>query len=477
MSTQEHGSHDQSFESDTEAALVNLLRQEIGDDRFEMWFSHSRCLRHDASKQLVTVQSDNEFSLRRIQQSFQREVRQAVDRVCGPTAKLLFLVVPDAHEVQTERSDSSTLNVQQNLAFSAPTQEPSNVRFPKRSVPTLKSFSFAPQASLLQGAVAQVIQTPGQISPVLVYGPTGSGKTHLLEAITHQYRRQLRLKKCLYVSADQFTTQFVASLRQGTGLPMFRRKFHGLDLLAIDDIQFFAGKKATLVEFQQTIDHLQRLGKQILLASDRSPFELGELGAEICTRIESGLHCSTQYPDFDGRLKIAMGMCQTRNIRLAKPVLELIAEKLPRDMRRLSGAINRLHAYATTFGDTISESFARKALEDLFSQSGPSCTTMVSIEKAVCDFCQVKPQELKSGSRQKRISTARMLAMYLSREYTGAAFSEIGEYFGGRSHSTVIAAQKKVKHWLVDNKGISLPHAKFTTKEAIERLESDLRIG
>ena len=130
-----------------------------------------------------------------------------------------------------------------------------------------------------------------------------------------------------------------------------------------------------------------------------------------------------------------------------------------------------------TFGDTVDVAFAGEVLADLFTMSGPSCTSMIAIEKAVCEFCRVDATELKSGSRQKRISSARMLAMYLSREYTGSAFSEIGDYFGGRSHSTVIAAKRKVEKWLENDEGISLPHAKYSAKEALRRLESNLRIS
>lgn len=473
MSTREQGSIVRSAEQHSIAeSIAGLLRDEIGDDRYEMWFSHSESVVFDADRRLVTIQSDNEFSLRRLQQSFQASIRQAIDLVCGQGTELLFLVAAD-HDV----TESDSAEVQQQLAFPMTTDSAASIPKPRRAVPSLREFQFHPESPLLKAGVAQVVARPGQYSPLFVYGPTGSGKTYLLEAVVNEYRRKLRLKKCLYVSADQFTSQFVASIRNGSGLPMFRRKFQGLDLLAIDDIQFFVGKRATLDEFQQTLDYLVRQGKQIILAADRTPMELGELGTDICTRLASGLQCGSQYPDFSGRVKIAQNMCETRDFQLPLDVLELVCEKLPRDVRRISGAINRLQAYASAFGDTITVSFACEVLEDLFSLAGPVCSTMKSIEKAVCDFCQVKPQELKSNSRQRRISTARMLAMYLSREYTGAAFSEIGEFFGGRSHSTVIAASKKVKTWLDTNHGLSLPHAKFTAKQAVERLEANLRIG
>ena len=489
MSTQDFSSNEPTNSAGVNPAdaIVDLLEASIGPDLFDMWFSRS-CIEvtEQDTGRVVCVSAKNEFSVRRLQQTFAGEIKKAVERVCGPQTTIRVEVAqPDfgaddqSSQDQPASSDQPTdSTVQQAIPF-APTGvvESGSQRSIKRTMPTLEEFSFAPDAKLLRAGVAQLFESPGQFSPLFIHGPTGCGKTHLLEAITHGFRRKLRLKRCVYVSAEQFTTQFVGSLRQGTGLPMFRRKFRGLDLLAIDDIQFLAGKKATLAEFQQTLDNLVRLGKQVVLSADRSTLELDDLGHDICARISAGLTCSVSYPNFEGRVKIAAKLCADRNFELPTAVLNLICEQVPRDVRRLSGAINRLHAYAMTFGDTVDVEFAKEVLSDLFAMNGPACTSMAAIEKAVCDFCRVDAAELKSSSRQKRISSARMLAMYLAREYTGSAFSEIGDYFGGRSHSTVIAARRKVAKWLSEDQGIVLPHAKYSAKEAVRRLESNLRIG
>ena len=468
-------------------AIVDLLEASIGPDLFDMWFNRS-CIEvtEETTGCVVRVFAKNEFSVRRLQQTFANEIKNAVERVCGPQASIQIEVATDIagsdQEVEVPASanpaELADSTVQQAIPFNpSGVVESGASRSIKRAMPTLESFSFAPDAKLLRAGVAQLFESPGQFSPLFIHGPTGCGKTHLLEAIAHGFRKKLRLKRCVYASAEQFTTQFVGSLRHGTGLPMFRRKFRGLDLLAIDDIQFLAGKKATLAEFQQTLDNLVRLGKQVVLSADRSTLELDDLGHDICNRISAGLTCSVSYPDHEGRMKIAARLCADRKFELPTDVLDLICEQVPRDVRRLSGAINRLHAYAMTFGDTVDVEFAKEVLSDLFAMNGPACTSMAAIEKAICDFCRVDAAELKSSSRQKRISSARMLAMYLAREYTGSAFSEIGDYFGGRSHSTVIAAQRKVEKWLSEDQGIVLPHAKYSAKEAVRRLESNLRIG
>ena len=489
MSTKDSSSNEQAKRAGINPtdAIVDLLEASVGPDLFDMWFNRG-CIEvaEEATGCVVRVLAKNEFSARRLQQTFSSEIKNAVERVCGPQTTIRVEVAQTNSSGTIEESEASAAGnpnpvdstVQQAIPFapSAVVENGAN-RSIRRAMPTLEEFSFASDAKLLRAGVAQLFESPGQFSPLFIHGPTGCGKTHLLEAITHGFRKKLRLKRCVYVSAEQFTTQFVGSLRQGTGLPMFRRKFRGLDLLAIDDIQFLAGKKATLAEFQQTLDNLVRLGKQVVLSADRSTLELDDLGHDICNRISAGLTCSVSYPGFEGRMKIAAKLCADRKFELPAAVLNLICEQVPRDVRRLSGAINRLHAYAMTFGDTVDVEFAKEVLADLFAMYGPACTSMAAIEKAICDFCRVDASELKSSSRQKRISAARMLAMYLAREHTGSAFSEIGDYFGGRSHSTVIAAQRKVVKWLSEDSGIVLPHAKYSAKEAVRRLESNLRIG
>lgn len=476
-------------------AIAAQLAARIGADRFDLWFSSPESIsliNHEDDLETPSVQifAESSFSLQRIQNTFGPEVRDVVDRVCGPQYRIEYrLGDPPTSTGESDSADRvgvtaaggahrrSTNDVNGSTRDRGNDQSQENKPIQKRRLRGVNSFCFGPDNSLIEAGVDQLFKQPGQFSPFFVFGPTGSGKSHLLESITNDFRRRLRLKRCVSLSAEQFTSEFVGSLRGGSGLPMFRRKYRDLDLLAIDDIQFLAGKRATLGEFQHTIDNLLRKGKQVIVTSDRPPIELGHLGNDISARLSGGLTCPVQYPDFDGRLKIVRRMCSERNMDLPTNVLKLICEQLTRDVRRLSGAVNRLHAYTVATQQTILPEVARKVLCDLFSLTGPNCTSMVTIEQAVCEFCGVNSTELKSPSRQKRISAARMLAMYLSRQYTGSAFSEIGEFFGGRSHSTAIAAERKVAQWISEDQGITLPHAVYPAKEVIRRIESNLRIG
>ncbi len=341
----------------------------------------------------------------------------------------------------------------------------------------LGQFQYGQANELARVSIEQVLQVPGQYSPLMLVGPHGSGKTHLLEGMVDHFRRQSKNHRCVYMTAEQFTNSFVQALR-GSGLPMFRRKYRDLQFLAIDDIQFFAGKKATINELQYTIDHLTRNGRQIVFAADRPPIELTEFGPELMTRCTAGLVCPVQYPDKQARYQILEQWCRQRGV-IAKPeVLELLASQITRDARRLSGAINRLRAamLTETNGHEVTLEMCSRVLQDLLVVNSHS-TSLSRIDQVVCEMCGVDSVELKSENRGKKISTARMLAMWLSRRYTSSALSEIGDYFGGRSHSTVIAADKRVTDWINRRDKIQIVNSSYPVCDMVQRIESKLRIG
>ena len=477
--------HGVKTDSEISKILAEMLARKIGDTRFELWFSSQ--MPFEFSQNHLQVFADSNFTANRLQNTFAKEIRSIVDHVCGAHVGIEFVV-----QAQPEKkvSDKGGLDDQPSLFDSIPTsakpetnavaskpqQRPAHDP-PKPTKLDLKSFWFGANNQFAKAGVEQIMQLPGQFSPLLIHGPSGSGKSHLLEAATHEYRRRLRAKRCVFLTAEQFTNQFVASLRDNRGLPMFRRKYRDLDLLAIDDIQFLAGKNATLNEFQFTLDHLVRQGKQVIVSADRPPMELDALGCDLLNRLANGLMCPLMFPNLEGRKSIIGAMCRQRNFVIDDDVVNLIAEQMTRDVRRLSGAINRLRAVSISTGVAkITVEFASQVLQDLIAISSIG-TSMVTIEQAVCNLTGLKAADLRSSSRRKSVSSARMLAMYLAREHTNAALSEIGDYFGGRSHSTVVAARKKVTSLIEDDSEIALANSKVKVKVAIDRIQSKLRIG
>ena len=340
---------------------------------------------------------------------------------------------------------------------------------------TLESFWFGPENQLLETAIRENARGTGHFSPLLIYGPTGSGKTHLLEAICRRFRAAHSQRRCVCLTAEEFLNEFVSCLKK-SGLPMFRRKFRDLDLLAIDDVHFLAGKTATVNELNVTLGQLIREGKQVILTTDRQPMELSQLSQELTARLHGGLNCPLRYPGIEGRRRILETICEQRGWSFAPDVLELIALGIEQDCRRLAGALNRLRAAELASGLVATRESAGRDLCDLMSV-GDAVTTLPRIEKLVCEACGIPPAQLRSDSRTKRISSARMLAMWLSRRHTSNALSEIGDYFGGRSHSTVVAAEKRVEQWLEAGGKIELEGGVVPVSDALQLLARRLRVG
>jgi chromosomal replication initiator protein len=307
----------------------------------------------------------------------------------------------------------------------------------------------------------------------LFCGPTGVGKTHLLRSIVRGYRRRHPRSSALYLTAEQFTTSFVEAVR-GSGLPSFRHKCRGARLLAIDDLQFFAGKQRTLEELQHTIDTLLAEGRQLVLGSDRSLAQLRFLGAEISSRVASGLVCEIRPPEFATRLGIVRGVCRELGLSLDDDVVHAIASQITAGPRELRGAIHRLQAVSLAAGEPITRPIADRALADLIRHITPA-VRLPDVQRVVCDVFGVEPAQLRSDRKGRSLNAARMLAMWLARKYTRAAWSEIGEYFGRRSHSTVIAAHRRVEGLISADAEIGLSDSMCSVEEAIRRLESALR--
>jgi chromosomal replication initiator protein len=322
-----------------------------------------------------------------------------------------------------------------------------------------------------------VVQRPGELSPLVLYGPTSVGKTHLVEAICHAARRIRPGTSAVYLTAEQFTSGFLQALR-GSGLPSFRQKYRGVALLVIDDLQFFCGKNAryTQLELLYTIDSFLRERRQIVFASDRPPSQLADLGQEMCTRLEGGMVCRVEPPDYETRLGILTQMAKRFDVRLPDDVRTLAASRLTSHARELSGAVCRLRAASQVLSRPIDLAMAEEALADL-ARPGTRLVRLPDIAKAVCDAFGLEPRSLQSSRKAKSVSYPRMLAMWLARKHTRAALSEIGEYFGRRSHSTVISAQKRVETWLARSVPLELAEGVCGIDQAIRQVEQLLRAG
>lgn len=293
-------------------------------------------------------------------------------------------------------------------------------------------------------AASQIAQKPGEAyNPLLLYGSTGLGKTHLLHAIGNSIRQQNKATKVLYLDSERFVSDMIRALRHGA-IDNFKKHYRSAGALLIDDIQFFAGKKSTQEEFFHTFNALLDSKQQIVLTCDRYPKEVEGLEARLRSRFGWGLTVAIEPPDFETRVAILMNKAQEVGVQLQEPVAFLVAKRLRSHVRDLEGALNTLIANARFTGREITESFAREVLRDLLTVHD-RLITIENIQKTVCEYYKIRMAELLSQRRPRSIARPRQMAMALCKELTQHSLPEIGDAFGGRDHTTVLHACRKIR--------------------------------
>ena len=293
-------------------------------------------------------------------------------------------------------------------------------------------------------AASQIAQKPGDAyNPLLLYGSTGLGKTHLLHAIGNLIREQNPATKVLYLDSERFVSDMIRALRHGA-IDNFKKHYRSAGALLIDDVQFFAGKKSSQEEFFHTFNTLLDSKQQIVLTCDRYPKEVEGLEARLRSRFGWGLTVAIEPPDFETRVAILMNKAQEKGLQLEEPVAFLIAKRLRSHVRDLEGALNTLIANARFTGRDITVSFTREVLRDLLTVHD-RLITIENIQKTVCEYYKMRMAELLSKRRTRNIARPRQLAMALCKELTQHSLPEIGDAFGGRDHTTVLHACRKIK--------------------------------
>ncbi len=329
---------------------------------------------------------------------------------------------------------------------------------------------------MARAACRMAIETPSTASPLVLWGPAGCGKTHLLAAVASKLRGIHRMRRLVSLSAEEFTNDFIKALNTSS-LPTFRLRFRDADALLIDDVQFFVEKKATIRELHHTIEMLAESGKPLLFAGTRMPSEIKGLDGQLSGRLAAGLVCQLEALDTATRYKLLSLYAQQRcTYPWPEETLRAIAESAAGDGRVLSGIVNLVNLLQRMEGRMPSMDRIRQHGGHLL-RSGNAPITLLSITRAVEKVFGLDSRSLQSNSQTKSVTEPRMLAMYLSREMTSSAFSEIGGHFGGRSHSTAILANQRVREWLDAGRAIGRGKSALPAEEAIRRIESILKTG
>jgi len=488
--------------------LLREIEAFVGSKNFEHWFRGKVSLKLHTDELVLGIGST--FLLTWMQKHFLAQVAAAAQKVMGSSARVRFEVDPHASRSNGRKNGAqSAPSADHNdapaadagppslsIAGGARKADPSPAERPAQAAPLsvplanatqvhrngsrrfadLADFVPGPNNELALLAARQVCDAPGaRFNPLFLYGNAGMGKTHLLEGIYRMIRRKHPTHQVLYLTSEDFANHFTQALREHA-LPGFRHRFRGVDMLLIDDVDFFDGKRVIQEEFLHTFQQLQSHGRQVVVAADRHPRLLTKVCEDLTTRFVSGLVCRIEPPDFETRRKIVEHKAARLREAVAPEALTLIAQKFRNNVRELEGALNCLESYFGLTRRKISLTAARQVLAGM----DRDCVRIVRIpdvEQAVCRFFGVAAGDLRGSRRSRGLSQPRMLAMFLIRKHTHAAYSEIGRHFGGRNHSTVIAAEKRVQALLAADAPIRVSSTTWRMEELLNCIEQQLQVG
>ncbi len=294
-------------------------------------------------------------------------------------------------------------------------------------------------------AAVSIAENPAQkFNPFFLYGNSGLGKTHLMQAIGHHIINQNKNAKVVYISSEQFTNEMIESIKSGNQ-ETFRNKYRYADVLLVDDIQFIGGKEGTQEEFFHTFNALHSSNKQIVISSDRPPHEISTLEDRLRSRFEWGITTDIQPPDYETRIAILRKKAEKDKINIPDEVFEFIAKNIQSNIRELEGALNKINAYAELLDQKISLSLSQEAIKDIICENDKKEITIDLIKQTVTSYYNLKTNDLDSKKRPKNIVRPRHIAMFLCCEMTDESLSKIGESFGGRDHTTIMSARDNIR--------------------------------
>ena len=342
----------------------------------------------------------------------------------------------------------------------------------------METFVVGASNQLAYNAALYVAEFPGvQYNPLFIHGNCGLGKTHLLQGLCKRFIDHHPTKRWIYLTGEEFTNEFLMALRSNK-IDSFRRKVRDLDLLVIDDVHFLGGKKATQEEFLHTFNAIEAMGRQVVMASDDHPKMIEAFGESLINRFVSGMVVRIDPPNYATRCEILRAMSQRGRIPMNEEVVSWVARRVTQNVRELEGAITRIAAHVKYAGNPADVSMAQEALGDLDRQLIQPVKPE-NILQSVCDYFGLEHKDLMSGRRQRTISLARSVAMYLVRKTAKLSFPEIGMRMGKRNHSTVISACRRIERAVLKNESLiwtsAVGERQEEAPELIQRLEEHSR--
>ena len=436
-------------------SCLYVLQDELPSQQFSMWV---RPLQAESTDDTLTIYAPNRFVLDWVREKYLNRINELLVEICGDEAPELRFDVgtPAAPQVNTAAEQTNNVspqaaNNEQVQVTAQPVAEQKVEPAPKSGYKsnikenyTFDNFVEGKSNQLAKAAATQVADNPGNaFNPVFIYGGTGLGKTHLLHAVGNGIMEKKKDAKIVYMHSERFVQDMVKAL-QNNAIEEFKRYYRSVDALMIDDIQFFANKERSQEEFFHTFNALLEGNQQIILTSDRYPKEIEGVEDRLKSRFGWGLTIAIEPPELETRVAILMKKAQQSNINLPHEVAFFIAKKLRSNVRELEGALNRVIANANFTGRPISIDFVKEALRDLLALQD-KLVTIDNIQRTVAEYYRIRVSDLLSKRRSRSVARPRQVAMALSKELTNHSLPEIGDAFGGRDHTTVLHACRKVK--------------------------------
>lgn len=440
-----HSDHNIAWNS-----CLSKIRDGVGDQGFETWFKPIKPLKLEGN--ILTIQVPSQFFYEYLEEHYVHLLRDVLDTELGKNYRLEYSVVIDSREGSKH---PYTINLPNNPRWQNANRANGNGVHAKPFQPfgsdiklnpsyTFDNFIEGDCNRLARSAGYAVAQRPGVTSfnPLMLYGGVGLGKTHLVQAIGNEILNKNAKKVVHYVSSEKFANQFFDAIKNNN-IQEFSGFYLKVDVLIIDDVQFFGGKEKTQEIFFHIFNHLHQSGSQIIMTSDRAPKDLDGLMERLVSRFKWGLTADLQQPDYETRIAIINRKMQSDGIKIPENVVEYLAYSVDTNVRELEGVIISLIANASLVKKEIDLELAKQTLKsivhDIDSEVGVDY-----IQKTVSEFFKVSIDQLKDKTRKKEIVMARQLAMYFAKEYTSLSLKSIGYHFGGRDHSTVIHAVQTV---------------------------------
>ena len=373
---------------------------------------------------------------------------QMIEFIKNKYGQFLQTAIEEMFDQKFELQYVAESKVQKETFSSKPKNESYNNLNPKY---TFDTFVIGSNNNLAHAAALAVADSPAEVyNPLFIYGGVGLGKTHLMHSVAHYILDNNPDARVMYVTSEKFTTELIQSIRNKTTME-FKDKYRNVDVLLIDDIQFISGKESTQEEFFHTFNALHEAKKQIIISSDRPPKEIKTLEERLLSRFEWGIIADIQSPDYETRMAILNKKTEADGISLEPSILEYIATNVKSNIRELEGSLNKLIALSRLKKKEITMELAVEAIQDYVSADAGHTVTPSYIVDIMADHFSLTPQEIYSKNRSNKIAYPRQIAMYMCRRYLNMSLVDIGKAIGGKDHTTVMHALKKIEDDIAKN--------------------------